>query len=161
MATVINTYSNRIEVSCQQKTSCGSCASQNSCGTGIVSKVVSGRQHILQIETKQKVKIGDLVEIGLSERSMINSALLLYLVPLFSLILGTAIGQWLFVHLLGHGEGFVILLAALGLGVGLWFARLFARRQESLNHYKPQLIRIMGEPIELCSVTKTESDDSE
>lgn len=33
-----------VELSCEQQTSCNSCASQKSCGTGIVSKAVGKKR---------------------------------------------------------------------------------------------------------------------
>ncbi|WP_036823304.1 SoxR reducing system RseC family protein, partial [Photobacterium sanctipauli] len=86
LATVVAVGNNELTVSCQQQTSCGSCAAQNSCGTGIVTKAIPGRSHLVKIATQIPAKVGDVVEIGLSERSMLHSAVLVYVLPLLFLV---------------------------------------------------------------------------
>ncbi|WP_459782748.1 SoxR reducing system RseC family protein, partial [Photobacterium sp. R1] len=86
-------------------------------GTGVVSKVLPGRQHQLTLSTShitESIHIGQLVEIGLSERSVLQSALLVYVLPLLCMLLGTLLGQWWFVELAGGGEGGVIACALAG-----------------------------------------------
>ena len=147
LATVVAVEPGVITVSCQQQTSCSHCASQDSCGTGAVSKAIPGRSHQLTIATEAKVAKGDLVEIGLPEKSMLHSAALVYLLPLLFLILGAVLGQWGVVDLTGGGELGVILSAVLSAAVGLLVARRLARRIEGLSSYKPGLIRVLGSPV--------------
>lgn len=78
----------RVQLSCEQQTSCSSCSSQKSCGTGIVTKAVGNKSLFWQLTTKNLVKAGQIVEIGFPERSLLQSAALVYLVPLFMMMLG-------------------------------------------------------------------------
>ena len=84
-----------VQLSCEQQTSCSSCSSQKSCGTGIVTKAVGNKSLFWQLTTKNLVKAGQIVEIGFPERSLLESAALVYLVPLFMMMLGAAFGQLL------------------------------------------------------------------
>ena len=161
LATVVEVEPGMITVSCQQQTSCGHCASRDSCGTGIVSKAVPGRSHLLKIATGTKVAKGELVEIGLPEKSMLHSALLVYVLPLLFLILGAVFGQWWFVDLAGSGELGVILTSALSAAIGLLVARRMARRVEGLSAYKPGLIRVLGSPISGEQAINAASKDSD
>ncbi|KLV06502.1 transcriptional regulator [Photobacterium ganghwense] len=147
LATVVAVETGRITVSCQQQTSCGSCGSRDSCGTGIVSKALPGRRHEITIATREKASVGDTVEIGLSERSMLQSALLVYVLPLLGLVLGAILGQWWFVSLAGGGELGVIVTALGFAGAGLWLARRLATRLEGDSAYQPTLIRVLGTPV--------------
>lgn len=163
LATVVAVDKKQITVSCRQQTSCGSCASQNSCGTGVVSKVLPGRQHQLTLSAthiNDPIHIGQLVEIGLSERSVLQSALLVYVLPLVCLLLGTLLGQWWFVELAGGGEGGVIACALAGGAVGLLIARYRARTLSVLGDYQPSLIRVLGKPVAQGLETNALSKDS-
>ena len=61
-----------IQLSCEQKTSCSSCTSAKSCGTGIVSKAVGKKSLLWQLDTEQKVTPGQVVEIGFPEKSLLQ-----------------------------------------------------------------------------------------
>ncbi|MGR5143887.1 SoxR reducing system RseC family protein [Photobacterium sp. DNB23_23_1] len=160
LAEVIAVKPGEITVSCQQQTSCGSCASRDNCGTGIVSKALPGRQHQLKIATDKPVKVGDVVEIGLSERSMLHSATLVYVLPLLCLVLGTALGQWWFVTLAGGEELGVILTALVSAALGLGLARRLAMRVEGTSAYKPHLIQVLGSPVSAALAINGASKDS-
>lgn len=161
LATVVAIEHGNITVSCQQQTSCGHCASRDSCGTGIVSKAVPGRVHQVKISTQKPLVIGQVVEIGLSEQSILSSALLVYVVPLLFLLLGAVLGQWWFVELAGTSELGVILTAIVSAGLGLLIARYYARRLEGNSAYKPSLIRVLGQPLSVAKITNATSKDSE
>ena len=161
LAQVIAVQPGEITVSCQQQTSCGSCASRDSCGTGIVSKALPGRQHQIKITTDKPAKVGDMVEIGLSERSMLRSAALVYVLPLLCLVLGAGLGQWWFVALAGGGELGVILTALGSAAAGLWLARRLARRVEGNSAYQPHLIRVLGSPVSAGLAINGASKDSD
>lgn len=57
-----------VELSCDQQTSCSSCSSQKSCGTGVVSKAIGKKSLHWHLVTKKIVKEGQVVEIGLPEK---------------------------------------------------------------------------------------------
>ncbi|MGD8172925.1 SoxR reducing system RseC family protein [Vibrio sp. TRT 21S02] len=137
----------QVELNCEQQTSCSSCASQKSCGTGIVSKAVGSKQLHWQLKTRKAVREGQVVEIGLPEKSLLFSAALVYLVPLFALIIGTLIGQWWLAPLLSAGEGVVILNALLFTAGGIVLAKRLARKQEHESSQNVVLLRVLGEPI--------------
>lgn len=63
-----------VELSCDQQTSCSSCSSQKSCGTGVVSKAIGKKSLHWHLVTKKIVKEGQVVEIGLPEKSLLQSA---------------------------------------------------------------------------------------
>ncbi|MGF1680784.1 SoxR reducing system RseC family protein [Photobacterium minamisatsumaniensis] len=161
LATVVTVGKNELTVSCQQQTTCGSCAAQSSCGTGIVTKAIPGRSHLVKLDTKTRAQVGDVVEIGLSERSMLHSAMLVYLLPLLFLVLGAVLGQWWFVSLSGGSELGVILTALISGAAGLLLARNLAARLEGRLAYKPSLVRVLGNPISADQVINGASKDSD
>ncbi len=136
-----------VELSCEQKTSCSSCASQKSCGTGIVSKAVGSKALNWTLQTNKLVKIGQIVEIGFPERSLILSAMVVYIVPLMAMILGAVIGQWWLAPLFSGGEGVIIASSALFVGLGMMVAKRLARTLEAQSGQDVVLVRVLGEPI--------------
>ncbi|MDN3608186.1 SoxR reducing system RseC family protein [Vibrio ostreicida] len=136
-----------VELSCEQQTSCNSCASQKNCGTGIVSKALGNKSLHWHLSTHKLVKEGQVVEIGLPEKSLLQSAAVVYLVPLFSMILGALCGQWLLAPALGAGEGPVILSSALCTALGIYLAKKLSLNVERQSMQGVVLLRILGEPI--------------
>ncbi|GAA5647986.1 MULTISPECIES: SoxR reducing system RseC family protein [Vibrio] len=136
-----------VELSCDQQTSCSSCASQKSCGTGIVSKAVGKKSLHWRLLTSRSVKAGQVVEIGFPEKSLLQSAAIVYLVPLLAMIAGALLAQWLLVPAFGLGEGAVILCSTLSTAGGIWAAKKLSKNLERQSHDEVVLLRVLGEPI--------------
>lgn len=140
-AVVIEYESGKAKVKCQSQSACGSCAAKSACGNSALSELTgSGArgEHILTVETITPLKVGQRVEIGLSEHSLIKSALLMYCVPLFTLLFSTL----LFDSLLSHelvSVFFIFISTALSfLGVR-WYAQKLNRKAA----YQPVLLRVL------------------
>ena len=137
-----------IDLSCEQQTSCSSCSSQKSCGTGVVTKAIGNKTLAWHLRTKKSVKVGQVVEIGFPESSLIKSAMAVYLLPLFGLILGAEIGNVLLTPLTASGEGMTILSSVLFAAGGMWLAKRVSRPLEDESKRQVTLIRVLGEPIQ-------------
>lgn len=137
----------QVQVSCEQQTSCNSCKSQKSCGTGMVSKALGSKAHYWKIHTNQSLQEGQIVEIGLPEKSIVLSALVVYLLPLLAMIVGSLVAQLWFRPLFNLGEGIVILMFFLSGAVGIYFAKPMTQWLESKVDNEVSLIRVLGQPI--------------
>lgn len=136
-----------IELSCDQQTSCSSCASQKSCATGIASKVAGKKALHWNLTTSRSVKVGQVVEIGFPEKSLIQSAAVVYLVPILALFIGALFAQWLIVPQFGLGEGCIILSAVLFSIAGIVIAKQLSKKLEHQSQQEVVLLRVLGEPI--------------
>lgn len=137
----------QVELSCEQQTSCNSCSSQKSCGTGIVTKAVGNKTLSWRLSTLQPVQAGQVVEIGFPEKSLLKSAFIVYLVPLFSLFIGAFIAHSLLAPMLHTGEGTTILFSAMFTGLGILLAKKLSHHMEKEAERDVVLVRILGEPI--------------
>ncbi|EKM22459.1 SoxR reducing system RseC family protein [Vibrio sp. HENC-03] len=137
-----------VDLSCEQQTSCSSCSSQKSCGTGVVTKAIGNKTLSWHLRTPKSVKVGQVVEIGFPEASLIKSAMAVYLLPLFGLILGAVIGNFLLAPLTAGGEGITILASILFAAGGMWLAKRVSRPLEDESKRQVTLIRVLGEPIQ-------------
>lgn len=136
-----------IDLSCQQQTSCSGCSSAKSCSTGVVSKAIGNKSLNWSLTTKSSVSPGQLIEIGFPEKSLLQSASLVYLLPLFALLFGAVLGDAWLSPLFGGGEGVVILSAVLFTGAAIWLAKPLANRLEAQTKDQVVIVRIIGEPI--------------
>lgn len=140
----------RVALSCEQQTSCSHCASQKSCGTGIVSKAVGNKSHVWTLTTQDLVKPGQTVEIGLPEKNLLQFASIVYLFPLITLMIGALLGQSVFGPLLGGGEGWTILCSIAFMGAGIWLARHFSTKLQSKSEQVVTLLRVLGDKIDIA-----------
>ena len=130
-------------LSCEQQTSCSGCASKSHCATGQVSKAIGNRQHAWSMHTKEALSVGDIVEIGLPEKELLSIASIVYLVPLFGLFIGAAIGAYLsLISRLTVRSGLASLLGAIGALIsGLIIKR---RLRHSQADQRVTLVRTLG-----------------
>lgn len=93
-----NDHGFEVALSCEQQTSCSSCSSQKSCGTGVVSKAFGNKSLLWHLETQRRLHVGQVVEIGIPEQSLLQSAMLVYLLPIVAMLLGLCLAIWCFLH---------------------------------------------------------------
>jgi sigma-E factor negative regulatory protein RseC len=137
----------QVDLSCEQKTSCSGCASAKSCATGTVSGAIGNKSLQWKLNTSTSVSQGQVVEIGFPERSLLESAALVYLLPLFALLLGATLGDTWLAPLLKSGEGVVVLTAFIFTALGIVMAKWLAKRLELRTKDEVVILRILGEPI--------------
>lgn len=138
-AVVIEYQAGIAKVKCQSQSACGACAAQNACGASALSELTGEQaEHIFTIETITPLKVGQLVEIGLAERSLILSALLLYIVPLLTILLSTFLAEQLFPHELISAMFIFICTALAFLAI-----RYYSKKLNQKAAYKPILLRVL------------------
>jgi sigma-E factor negative regulatory protein RseC len=139
IATVVAVGDTWAQVECRRKSACGHCHQQESCGVGTIAKAMPGRPQLLEIILTAPVQVGQQVRIGIPERSLLTSAMLVYLVPLLFLLLGSLAGKLVSVHWPVGEEPSEIVGALLGGALGFWLARLGAKRLGG-NFYRPVML---------------------
>lgn len=90
------------------------------------------------IETITPLKVGQRVEIGLEERSLIFSALIIYIVPLLTILASTFLAEKLFSHELISALFIFICTALSFLAI-----RTYSKRLKKKHHYQPILLRVL------------------
>jgi sigma-E factor negative regulatory protein RseC len=78
-----------------RRSTCGSCVAQKGCGQGLMNKVTDGRRNQLRVLlgslAADSFQLNDEVEISIPERALIVGSMMVYLVPLFTMIAGMAL----------------------------------------------------------------------
>ncbi|MCE7576591.1 SoxR reducing system RseC family protein [Aliivibrio fischeri] len=147
LATVLEVQEDIVVVGCQQKTSCNHCSSKNSCGTGIVSKALPGKVHHWAFHTEKKLSVGQLVEIGLPEKNLLQSAAIVYLTPLLFLLFGALLSEWFLSPMIGLGELTTIVVSVLFALGGYQLAKRLSHHIEQKTEQQVSLLRVLGEPV--------------
>ncbi len=142
-----NDHGFEVALSCEQQTSCSSCSSQKSCGTGVVSKAFGNKSLLWHLETQRRLHVGQVVEIGIPEQSLLQSAMLVYLLPIVAMLLGALFGHLALSPWLEMGEGAVVLTSMLFAFIGILLAKKLAQPLEQKSAAQVELMRVFGEPI--------------
>ncbi len=139
IATVVAVRDNLAQVECRRKSACGHCQQQESCGVGAVAKAMPGRPQLLEVALTSPVNVGQQIRIGIPERSLVTSALLVYMVPLLFLLLGAVAGKLVSASWHIGEEPAEVVGALLGGLIGFGLARWGARRLGG-GFYRPVML---------------------
>lgn len=108
-----------------RRSTCGSCVAQKGCGQGLMNKATDGRRNQLRVllgsQSADNFELDDEVEISIPERALISGAMVVYLLPLFTMIGGMALGS-----LYAAGDLAAATGALLGFVTGMGVVRLHA-----------------------------------
>ena len=72
----------------ERKTACGLCGKTRGCGNSIWGKLFAHQSTAFTALNRINAKVGDSVVVGINERALLKSALLLYIVPLVTMMIG-------------------------------------------------------------------------
>lgn len=154
-ATVISWQDGLARVSCDVKASCSSCSSRAGCGSRVLNKLGPQTQHTISVPSTEPLVVGQKVELGISEGSLLTSAVLVYMTPLFGLFVMAALFQLLFGSDLAAFAGGV--LGGVG---GFLVARGLSPKLASREAWQPVIISV-GLPPDLLRVETSSSELSQ
>lgn len=154
-ATVISWQDGLARVSCDVKASCSSCASRAGCGSRALNKLGPQTEHTISVPSAEPLVVGQKVELGISEGSLLTSAMLVYMTPLFGLFVIAALFQLLFGSDLAAFAGGV--LGGVG---GFLVARGLSPKLASREAWQPVIISV-GLPPDLLRVETSSSELSQ
>jgi sigma-E factor negative regulatory protein RseC len=117
-----------------QKTACGSCQAQKGCGHSLLAKVGQKQIEIPVSRNGISVEVNDQVMIGVPEQAIIKSSLMMYGIPLISMILVALLGTGL-----GISEGGIIILSFIALITGFFWVNIRSKGLD-FEQWNPRLI---------------------
>ncbi|MDA8489601.1 SoxR-reducing system protein RseC [Kluyvera sp. Awk 3] len=142
-ATVIAWDNGLAQVSCDVKASCNSCASRAGCGSRVLNKLGPQTTHTITVPSAEPLVAGQKVELGITESSLLGSAMLVYMSPLLGLFVVAALFQVLF------GTDIAALCGAVLGGVGgFLIAKGFSPSLAARQTWQPVIISV-GLPPDL------------
>ena len=127
-----------------RRSTCQGCAANQGCGTSVLSKVLGQRYARIKVLNTREAKVGDTVMIALGENGLLKSALIVYCLPLFAIVLFVVLGQSMFGE--DFTDGIAILFGLAGFGSALGLVRLLATRMARNADYQPVVLSVEAEP---------------
>ncbi|QIW15987.1 transcriptional regulator [Pasteurellaceae bacterium RH1A] len=86
-ATVVAYREGIATVQCQAKSGCGGCSAQSGCGTKSLSALVGERfAPRFELEVPEVLEVGDKVQLGLPEQTLLRGIMWIYCLPLLALV---------------------------------------------------------------------------
>ncbi|CAM3581757.1 SoxR reducing system RseC family protein [Parendozoicomonas haliclonae] len=133
---VVKVEATSVWVETLRKSTCGQCQASNTCGHGLMNRMMPSRSHAyIRASSATALKVGDEVTIALPEQAVLSASVLVYLGPLLAMLLGVVLGS-----MAGLAEPWIIALAVVGLVSGFYGVRWWTRQaQEGL--YEPIVLR--------------------
>ena len=127
-------------VKCQSQSACGACSAREACGTASLSELNGKRgEHIFTLETIMPLRAGQMVEIGLEEKSMLFSALLMYIVPLFTLLVATLLSNYI-----SENELIRAILIFMLTALSFVMVKRYTRKLDQQTEFQPVLLRVLS-----------------
>ncbi len=145
-AVVLSSADGVAQVETRRSATCGGCSVQAGCGTAMLSRVFGSKRTKLRVLNPVDAKPGDRVIVGFDEKMLVKASLTLYMLPLISLILGAAAGQFgaQGAPLVSPEQG-SILGGISGLLGGLYWIRLRTRQAGTDMRYKAVILRSVNQ----------------
>ena len=135
-ARVVQLQGDRAVIEMQRQNGCDSCELSGGCGTGSLGRLLGHRAQVYTIPNEQNLKAGDHIVIGMPDRSFLLASMLMYILPLLTMLVAALFAQLL----LGAGDGVVAATALGGLGLGL-FATIRLSASEFARRFQPRFMR--------------------
>jgi sigma-E factor negative regulatory protein RseC len=121
-----------------QKSACGSCKAEKGCGQSLLNKWDGHTSYIwvlLEGRKSENYHLGDEIQIGIPEAVVAKGALLIYMLPVLTLVLATSLAHAQFAN-----EGITTISGFLGLFLGGLLVRWLSWRKRLDPHSQPVLV---------------------
>ena len=127
---------NQVWIETQIKTTCGTCHVNKNCGTSVVAKAFTAMPELLKLTSPHELAEGQTVKLGIPEEQLMGASMLVYLLPIFVLILTTSSMQLILpsVH-----EGWQILFGFVATAISFWQISKFAKKHDK-GQFSPVIL---------------------
>lgn len=95
-ATVVSWNNGIATLHSEIKISCSSCSARKGCGSHMLDKLGPKNAHVMKVASAEPLAAGQRIELGIAEKSLLSSALLVYMTPLVGLFIVAGLFQALF-----------------------------------------------------------------
>ncbi|MGI2257795.1 SoxR reducing system RseC family protein [Shewanella sp. GXUN23E] len=132
-------------VEVEMKSACNHCDNSDNCGTGSVAKAFSAKLQQFAVPAGRQYQVGDMLKLGLPESVVLKSAALVYLPPLFGLLAGGLMGQWLATFNGWSANTLAMFGGLTGALLCWWLGKRGARRLEA--DAQPVILAYLGKEL--------------
>ncbi len=126
-----------------RKTACGLCGKTRGCGNAIWGKMFGHKMTSFKVQNTINAKVGQCVIVGIDERAVMKSAVLLYIVPLVTMIISSIL-----VSQINASDFAAIIGAVIGLLVGFFWVKGHMEGHIYYQNQQPKILRLDTAEIE-------------
>lgn len=128
----------------ERKTACGLCGQTRGCGNALWGKLFAHKSAAFKAKNRINAKVGQSVIVGIDEQALLKSALLLYMLPLVSMLITSILAmQWFGSNLSA------IVGALLGLVLGWLWVRGYSASSRYMMLQQPEILRLVNDDVEV------------
>ena len=124
----------------ERKTACGLCGQTRGCGNSIWGKLFAHRSTAFKANNNINASVGQSVIVGINEQALLWSALLLYILPLVTMLIASILAMQV-----NDSNGVVMLAALAGLIVGLLWVKGFTASNQYFVMQQPIILRLASD----------------
>jgi len=147
---VLKTEANTAWVKTIRTGSCSECSAREACHS-----IGGGKEMEVHALNPAGARTGDRVVIGFETGSLLKASFLLYIIPIFALIAGAALGEGIAGSYVPEGSAAPVIGGISFLVLSLLFVRRVGNRMALKDTYRAKVIRILSrvgtERCEACS----------
>ena len=138
-------------VETQVTSTCNACAAKSNCGTSSIAKAFGDKSVVNQVLNDKGAVLGDRVQIGIPEESLVTGALLVYLLPLVTAVISALVSEFWLSQLITMSEPILIIITFVGGWLGFLLAKRVIKRADE-EKYRVRLLQVLPENIEVIEV---------
>ena len=127
-------------VQTKRRSACHACSVNQGCGFPLLSGLMPNKTCRLKVLNPVYANIGDDVEIGVSESGLIKGALILYALPLISVVVSIMVDSIIFGSNLT--DAIAVAFSAMGFILGLGFVGLLSNRLGTKTEYQTKILSV-------------------
>jgi len=131
---------NRAIVKVDRSSACKHCSARGTCGVDFGSN----KEILIEVENPLNAKVGDKVELSIPSGSLIKMAIMVYILPIFSLIFGAYEGGNIANHMGMSSSAGSVLGALILLVLSFLVLRKIDRSIKRKSSYKIRMTRIIS-----------------
>ncbi len=124
-AKVVSFDDETVWLEAERQSTCSGCQVRQGCGTGMLAKHVGQRFSRITVKKTSDVEIGQQVQLAIPEETLLQGAVLMYLLPLVLMFIFAAIAQSL-----NFNEALEIIAGISGLFIGFYWVRIRLRNKK-------------------------------
>lgn len=137
-----NNFNQTATLEIERKTACGLCGQTRGCGNSIWGKLFAHQSTAFKAQNRINAKVGDSVIVGINEKALLKSAMLLYLLPLATMLIGAILAKQFIATELSAMLG-----AAAGLGLGFLWVKGHTMSNAYFKLQQPVILRLATDDV--------------
>jgi len=119
---VVKITSSKIFLESYRDQPCGLCGKNQGCGNSLWGKFLNHKSDMIAVDNNVEVKQGNIVNIHYDERKLLKISLMIYFVPLASLLFFLSLAQYYL-----NSVGYSLLGAIFGIFFGILISRKYTK----------------------------------